>query len=239
MIWHFIFQVLAVILSFKYYHIIIDKKKSNKSKLSEKNKFYIFTSALTGAFIGSRLLDYFEHIDLWNQSNIMLMIIGSKTIVGALLGGLLLVEITKKFCKINFSTGDDMTFPLILGIIIGRIGCHIYGLHDGTIGNMTNMPWGWDFGDGIYRHPTSLYEILFLISLWALLKLISKKNNIQDGALFKLFLSSYLLYRFFIGFIKPHSHLILGLSPIQISCLLGLVYYYKIFLYPKKIIINK
>jgi phosphatidylglycerol---prolipoprotein diacylglyceryl transferase len=240
MVWHFIFQILSIMIALGYYQYLIDKKKSDsKKQLSDMKRNFIFISALIGAFIGSRLLDYFEHISLWNQSNLFIMLMGSKTIVGALLGGLVFVEITKRICKINFSTGDDMTFPLILGIIIGRIGCHIYGLHDATIGNLTNMPWGWDFGDGVLRHPTSLYEILFLIIIWVLLKLISSKHSLQDGALFKLFITSYLFYRFIIGFFQPHSHLIFELSPIQIGCILGLIYYYKTFLFPHKLILNK
>lgn len=30
---------------------------------------------------------------------------------------------------------------------------------------MTTLPWGIDFGDSLLRHPTQLYEIVFLVIL--------------------------------------------------------------------------
>ena len=54
------------------------------------------------------------------------------TIVGALLGGLLVVEITKKIIHEKSSSGDLFTYPLILAMMIGRIGCFTSGLTEET-----------------------------------------------------------------------------------------------------------
>src|SRR5258708_36630797 len=62
------------------------------------------------------------------------------------------------------STGDLCVYPLIFGQCVGRIGCFLTGLDDHTHGNFTSLPWGVNFGDGP-RHPTQLYEILFLLIL--------------------------------------------------------------------------
>lgn len=95
-----------------------------------------------------------------------------------------------------------------------------------------------DLGDGKLRHPTSLYEILFLIILFFFLKSLYKKQILKNGVLFKWFMVSYFLFRFLIEFIKPNDFLIYGLSTIQLVCLSCILYYYKVILKPKSQFIN-
>jgi len=90
---------------------------------------------------------------------------GGKTIVGALIFGLISVELMKRYIGVRQSTGDLYAIPLALGIAIGRIGCFLTGLDDNTYGTPTTLPWAINFGDGIPRHPTQLYEIAFLVAL--------------------------------------------------------------------------
>jgi phosphatidylglycerol---prolipoprotein diacylglyceryl transferase len=90
---------------------------------------------------------------------------GGKTIVGALIFGLIAVELMKRYIGVRQSTGDLYAIPLALGIAIGRIGCFLTGLSDNTYGTPTTLPWAINFGDGIPRHPTQLYEIIFLLAL--------------------------------------------------------------------------
>jgi hypothetical protein len=71
----------------------------------------------------------------------------------------------KRYIGLRQSTGDLYAIPLALGIAIGRIGCFLTGLSDNTYGTPTNLPWAINFGDGIPRHPTQLYEIAFLLLL--------------------------------------------------------------------------
>jgi prolipoprotein diacylglyceryltransferase len=94
---------------------------------------------------------------------------GGKTIVGALVFGLVSVELMKRYIGVHQSTGDLYAIPLALGIAIGRIGCFLTGLSDNTYGTPTTLPWAINFGDGVPRHPTQLYEIAFLIALIPLL----------------------------------------------------------------------
>ncbi len=161
---------------------------------------------------------------------------GNKTIVGGMLGGLVGVELVKKKIGVTASSGDLMVYPLILAMVIGRIGCFFAGLEDGTYGIPSNLPWAIDFGDGIRRHPTNLYEILFWLMLWLALVICEKYREFSDGSRFKLFMVSYLLFRFGVEFIKPDYFLGFGLSVIQLACITGLLYYYKVFVYPSKLI---
>jgi phosphatidylglycerol:prolipoprotein diacylglycerol transferase len=171
---------------------------------------------------------------------------GGKTVVGALVFGLISVELMKRYIGLCQSTGDLYAIPLALGIAIGRIGCFLTGLSDNTYGTPTTLPWAIDFGDGIPRHPTQLYEILFLLTLVPILHKIvilsgaegsrsetsaqSKDPYSHHGAFlpgdaFKLFMISYLTFRFLCDFIKPYPHIFLGLGAIQWVCLLTLLYY--------------
>ena len=55
-------------------------------------------------------------------------------------------------------------------LTIGRIGCFQTGLSDRTYGKPASLPWGVDFGDRIFRHPTQLYEVVVMVGLLIFLK---------------------------------------------------------------------
>jgi phosphatidylglycerol:prolipoprotein diacylglycerol transferase len=229
---HFICETLSYVIGYRYYVYL---RAHTQDKISTENRLIIFIGAALGALVGSHLIGVLENPLLLSHFN-LLYLMANKTIVGGLLGGLIGVELTKKKIGVTVSSGDLMVYPLILAMIIGRIGCFLAGLDDGTYGIPSNLPWAINFGDGTRRHPTNLYEILFWIILWLVLKAIEKKHRFADGAKFKVFLSSYLMFRFLDEFIKPDYFFSFGLSVIQLVCLAGILYYYKVFLHPSKLI---
>ena len=154
------------------------------------------------------------------QINDWRSLLGGKTIVGGLLGGWIAVELAKKYFGITQRTGDAYVAPLVLGIAIGRIGCFLTGLPDHTYGIATNLPWGVDFGDGIRRHPTQLYEIAFAL-LWGLVVWIRSRWPYARGELFRLFMFGYFSFRLLVEFIKP-VYRPEGLSAIQWACVAGI-----------------
>lgn len=184
----------------------------------------IVAAALGGA-AGSRLLAALEQpllsASLWREP---LLAFGGKTIVGGLLGGMIAVEWTKRRLGVTARTGDLFAVPLAIGIAIGRIGCFLTGLPDGTCGTPTRLWTGVDFGDGIPRHPTQLYEIAFLIVLAGLM-LAKPARFDHPGDRFRLFMVGYLGLRVAVDAIKPDPALALGLSAIQWACIAALLYY--------------
>lgn len=228
---HFICETLAYFVGYRYYAYL---RKHNNDLISSENRLIIFIGAAIGALMGSHLIGVIENPSLFRFNIIYFM--GNKTIVGGMLGGLIGVEFTKKKIGVTVSSGDLMVYPLILAMIIGRIGCFFAGLQDGTFGMPSHLPWAINFGDGIRRHPTNLYEILFWITLWLSLKILEEKYRFADGARFKILLSSYLVFRFMVEFIKPDYVFSFGLSVIQLVCVAGILYYYKVFVYPSKLI---
>jgi len=146
------------------------------------------------------------------------------------------VEVTKKLIGVRASSGDLFTFPLILGMMIGRVGCFFAGLEDNTYGRATDLPWGIDMGDGIHRHPTNIYEILWLGVIWLALIIIERKWKLRPGARFTIFMVLYLEFRFAIEFIKPAPQVFLGLTTIQLAAELGVFYYFKAWTEPKTLL---
>ncbi len=182
---------------------------------------WVVIAAAVGALLGSRILGLAEQAPTLGFHWRDLLVPGGKTIVGGILGGWLAVEIAKRLSGIRTHTGDLFAIPLCLGIAIGRIGCFLAGLPDDTYGTPTSMPWGVDFGDGIPRHPTQLYEIAFLLALAWLLHRWSRRPH-PEGVLFRAFLAAYLTWRLAIDFLKPQPH-IAGMNLIQWACAAGLI----------------
>lgn len=229
---HLILEYLAFFIAFRYYLKI---RKFSNDQISNRNRLSIILGAIVGAFVGSRLIGFLENpMVTLNLQNIMLLL-NTKSIMGGLFGGLIGVETSKKIIKEKYSSGDMFTFPIILGIIIGRIGCFLSGIKEFTYGKETSFITGMDLGDGLSRHPTSLYEIVFLLLLFVFLKKIAFFTNEESGLLFKIFMITYFGFRFMIEFLKPNIFYILGLSSIQLLCIICWGYYIPTF---KKIFKN-
>ena len=220
---HIIFETLAFAIGFRYFQYL---RREHSDYMSDQTRIRILIGAIFGAFIFSRLLGALENPTEWiNATHPLLYLFASKTIVGGLLGGLWGVEIAKLMIGEKRSSGDLFTYPLILAMIIGRIGCFTSGITEPTYGHVTTSYLGMDLGDGLMRHPVALYEIFFLAGLWLLLWLLQYNRPLESGLPFKLFMISYLVFRFLIDFIKPANVIAMGLSSIQLACLIGLLYY--------------
>ncbi len=238
---HLILESLAFVTGYRYF-LYLKGKKSDP--ISESNRIWILIGAAAGAFLFSRLLGALENPGTWmNAENPWLYFFANKTIVGGLLGGLIAVEITKYILGETSSSGDLFTYPLILAMVIGRIGCLSSGVYEPTFGIESTLPWAMNLGDGKLRHPVALYEIVFLCLLWFGLRSIERIHQFQMGVKFKLFMLSYLIFRFFLEYIKPVHFASPIFTSIQLACLCGLVYYYRTLIFiltnPAKLIIHE
>lgn len=210
------------------YRLYVWQRARNQDLISDEGRMWIFLGAAAGALFGSHLLGILENPAYLTKLNWQLWM-GNKTIVGGLLGGLIGVEWTKKIIGVKTSSGDLMTYPLLFALALGRIGCHLAGLTDGTHGDPSSLPWAIDFGDGVPRHPVNLYEVIFLAALALFIYQQEKKGPLPNGRRFQIFMVGYLLWRFAVEFIKPVWVLPMGISVIQLAVMGGLLYYGLVF----------
>jgi len=215
---HPVFEALAYSVGYALYR---RARSRSGDILGDDQRWLIIAAAAVGALVGSRALGILEQAPVGQIGWRALLAPGGKTIVGGLLGGWIAVELVKRFRHIHSRTGDLFAVPLGVGIAVGRVGCFLAGMADGTYGTPTKLPWAVDFGDGIPRHPTQLYEIAFLLALaWLLWKWGERPH--ADGILFRAFLAAYLAWRLAIDFIKPEPN-VAGLNMIQWACVAGLI----------------
>ncbi|WP_397364113.1 prolipoprotein diacylglyceryl transferase [Olleya sp. R77988] len=219
---HLVLEYLAFFIAFRYYVFL---RRKNTDAINTNNRLSIILGAALGALIGSRLVGFLENPLIEFTTKNLIQLLNTKTIMGGLFGGLLGVELAKKMIGEKQSSGDLFVFPIILGIFIGRIGCFLSGINEFTYGKETSSFFGMDLGDGLLRHPTSLYELVFLTLLFIILRFINNNYRLKNGELFKVFMLSYFGFRFFIEFLKPNIFYTLGLSTIQILCVICWLYY--------------
>ena len=216
---HPVAEAIAYLVGIIWY--VINRLRASHYGLTIQKNVWLLVFMFFGSLVGSRLLAWAQNPDLAISllaSHFHWMLLrGGQEVVGGLTGGWLAVEVGKKILRIRGSTGDPMVLPIMLGMMIGRVGCFFTGLADGTCGSPTNLPWAVNFGDGIPRHPTQLYDILFLFLLG--LVLVGLGRNRIPGVRFRLFMGAYTGYRFLIDFLKPAHWTCLGLTAIQWLCL--------------------
>ena len=217
-----VLEYLAFFIAFRYYLFL---RRRSIDHISSNNRLSIILGAVIGALAGSRLAGFMEDPTAFFHAGNLWQLLQNKSIMGGLFGGLLGVEIAKKIIHEKQSSGDLFTLPIILGIMIGRVGCFLSGVKEFTYGNPTTFFTGVNLGDGLKRHPVSLYEIAFLALLFVLLYRIRGVTQKENCMQFKLFMLCYFAFRFFIEFIKPNVYYLVVLSSNQWLCIVCWVYY--------------
>src|SRR5271170_1428946 len=86
---HLIFETLGFAIGFRYFLFL---RKRQKDRINDTNRTLIIIGATFGAFFFSRLIGALENpMTLIHSQHILLYLYANKTIVGGLLGALLVV----------------------------------------------------------------------------------------------------------------------------------------------------
>ncbi|PIN79409.1 prolipoprotein diacylglyceryl transferase [Candidatus Woesearchaeota archaeon CG10_big_fil_rev_8_21_14_0_10_34_8] len=189
--------VVGILLGYFIIKHLIKKKEIDIT--SDELDDLILYIAL-GVLIGSRLFYFlFYNFSSFIQNPLIIFKIwqGGMSFHGGLIGVITAGYIfCKRYNKNFFELADLCVIPTAIALGLGRITNFINGE---LYGRPTSLPWGVDFGDGVYRHPSQLYEagknfVIFGI-LWFL-----KNKDLKKGTLFWAFITMYGTFRFFIEF---------------------------------------
>src|SRR5262245_20990931 len=95
---HFVFETLAYLIAFRVY---LTQRRRAGDALDDGNRWWVIAAAAMGAVVGSKVLywleDPYETLAHWRDPGYLM---GGKTIVGALIGGLFAVELMKRYLGI-------------------------------------------------------------------------------------------------------------------------------------------
>lgn len=153
-----------------------------------------------------------------------------RTITWGLVGGYLGVEIAKLLASVRGKTGDAFAVPVAVSIAFGRVACFHAGC---CYGAPTELPWGFDFGDGIARHPNQLYEVAFHLGMAALMIWIGRRGWLRNQRI-KVYIGTYMVFRFFSELWRPEPRVAAGLTFYQWSAAAFAVLFLALFLWDQR-----
>ena len=183
----------------------------------DRRLLFIAAGGLLGGAIGARAGMAWRYLTLAHHPTVLGLLVDSgKTIVGGLAGAYAGVLLAKRAVGYREHTGDYFAIAVALGLAIGRIGCFLTE----PPGHPTSLPWGVHMTpDRLARHPSFLYETLFLVLLAGGLRWLRPRLDAAPGELFVVFLGSYAMFRFGVEFVRQNDIWILGLTRSQVFLL--------------------
>ncbi len=166
----------------------------------------IYFTCLVGAFAGAKLAFLFAEGWLhFHDPNRWEIWLSGKSVMGALPGGWLGVEMAKKLTSFRESTGDRFAMLLPMPLILGRMGCLSAGCCKGVICSLGVWP----------SVPVEIaFQFVALLVLW-----LMRWKRWLTGQHFHFYLISYGLFRFGHEFLRATPKPLCGFSGYQFIAL--------------------
>jgi hypothetical protein len=124
----------------------------------------------------------------------------TRTITTALAVGYVMVELTRVALLMPPAARDEVALPLSLALAVLRLGCFANGCCRGV---PSSLSWAVDFGDGVRRHPTQLYEACFHLLFGVVILVWLGRREALRGEVLRIYLLAYCAYRFATEWIRP------------------------------------
>lgn len=231
--WYSIFILSGVIIGY-----ILICKEAKKLNLDEKFiNDSIFWGVILG-ILGARIYYVLFNLDYYSKNLIDIFKVweGGLAIHGGIIVGIIFTIYFSKKHKLNFwQICDIFCVSLILGQAIGRWGNFMNGEAYGpattysTLHNL-NIPEFIIKGmkiNGVYHHPTFLYESLWNVVGFVLLillrRILKKTNKYNYGTLTSFYLIWYGIGRFFIEGMRQDSLMIGTFRMAQIVSIFSII----------------
>lgn len=220
--WYSITMFLGVISGIIIAYIEIKRKKINISKF-ENMAFY----AILFGFIGARIYYCLFNLDYYlnNPLEIFMVWHGGLAIHGGIIGAVIAIYIYCKKNELSFLEMLDICAPaLVIGQVIGRWGNFFNSeAHGGIVTksfleslHLPNFIINGMYIDGVYYHPTFLYESLLNLIIFIVLMILRKNKKIRIGTITGIYLMWYGVVRFFIESLRTDSLMLSSLKMAQI-----------------------
>lgn len=208
--WYSILIIIGVVLG--YFIAKKDAKKCGiEDKIFDNLVFYMLIIGIIGARLYYVIFNYKEFdsiIDIFKIYN------GGLAIYGGIIASIIFIYFYSKKKKIKFIKILDILAPsLIIAQSIGRWGNFFNSEAYGSVVSLDflnnlhlpkfiidNM-----YINGMYHHPTFLYESILCLIGFVILILIRKYKNIKDGDITYIYLVYYGIIRFFIEGLRMDS----------------------------------
>jgi prolipoprotein diacylglyceryltransferase len=178
------------------------------ARLAPAERRGIALGGFLGGVLGAKLPFVLEPGESWLTGA---WLADGKTVTTGLIGAYLGVELAKRLLGVRAGTGDAFALPLALALAVGRWGCFFHGC---CAGCPTALPWAADFGDGVGRHPTQVYESAFHLTMAGVL-LVLDRRGLLPGNRLKLYLAAYAAFRFAVELVRAEPAYALGLTYYQ------------------------
>ncbi len=223
--WYSLLIIVAIVVA-----VMITVSRAKKRGIMPHQIYYGVPWAVLGGVVGARLFYVIDHGEHYLSNPTQVLGGGGAAVYGALAGGIIAAMIYARMSHIPVGRAADSLAPgLLVGQIIGRIGCIING---DVWGRVTGLPWAFTYNHpsamlprellGQSTHPYPVYEMLWnaivLVVIWQLDRRLKK-----DWMLFLSYLALYSVGRFVLMFVREQRTWFWGLQQTQVVALFVLV----------------
>jgi phosphatidylglycerol---prolipoprotein diacylglyceryl transferase len=212
--------------------------------IEREQTYMLATRIVIGGVIGARLTWVLSHLDqIDNPIDIIAVWEGGLQFSGGFVAGVIVgYPYYRKWPRhIRWKSLDGYAYGLTIGLAIGRIACYSVGEH---FGGLTSFFLGVRYEGGSVREPqlgeggpmldptagmvfhnTSLYEMLYLVVLFAVFTwmLYGRAQRPATGTIIGVFCAYYGAARFLSDFLRANDRTLFGLTGAQFLTLALLV----------------
>ncbi len=183
---------------------------------------------IPAGIVGARLFHALDHWDRFvaDPASLLALQEGGLAIYGAVLGGVIATLLYAHARRLDcWRLVDALTPGLLLGQAIGRLACVVNG---DAYGRPTTLPWAFTYTNpaalmpvrllGVPTHPYPVYEMLWDLTLWALLWRLRDRHAIP-GSHFLTYAALYAVGRLVLTTFRAEPRVLLGLQEAQVAAL--------------------